>query len=150
MSSGVKRLGAELAYMEKMKLKFEKNIDMKVREWKDRIEKDKLKGEFDPNKDFQGEIYIEEKRRRSVENEIYPFEFIYGIRVTTCPYEVPTKCPWLSANGTIKANGAAREMECRAVLQTNNVFQTDAYPGNETKVRCKAHVAGRDRIDIDG
>lgn len=115
------------------KLILEKNRDISVREFERRAANDPNKGEFNVSRDFQVETYIEAKVL-NWEPVGSQYKFITGIRVTTCPYDDPGRCAW-------QQTFADRSKVCAAVNATEEENQ---------RMKCKAHVPRRDRLDIDG
>lgn len=132
----------------KQELKFEKNKEMKVGEWDERVAKDELKGQFNPEKDFKGEIYIEAKE---LTGPLSWFCFDMGVRITVCPYADPNRCPWLKcADSEFKdyTGHAIEEKICTAVLQTNYILLS-RYRSKSVPM-CKTHLARRERLDVEG
>ncbi|MCL5431892.1 MAG: hypothetical protein M1484_02195 [Patescibacteria group bacterium] len=117
-------------------LSFEKNKEMTVRTYEDRIANDPLRGDFDPTKDFKGEVFVDiewynadtKKKTGEVEK---------AVRVTTCPYGDSDHCVW-RFGPTITG-----DQICTAVRLVAHNLERDVVI--EENPRCKAHIAHIDR-----
>lgn len=110
-------------------LAFRNNEKISVSDYRARFKSDPKHGDFDPAKDFEGEVIVDRERPA-------PLGPKKVIRIKVCPYPDPSQCSWK------KGPTDGGDLICMAVEQTELIEEWMADPFTS---RCKAHIPHKDQ-----